>query len=188
MPFDPREIELTAWHEAGHAIAAHLLGLQFDFAEVCERDGNLGFLKYSAATVATFRRPDVAAKVLLVALAGPLAENALRLGTHRLDLDGFDWAGATSADFRRAMDLAGGDVARIIRAAGEVLAMIERPAVWRMVGVVAEQLERLGAIRGHEVARICREVEIDERIQAARAQTATACGRERDAAFAEAAP
>jgi hypothetical protein len=77
---DPTEIE--AWHEAGHAVVAHLLGGRVVSVSLePEEDG------YGGRSAIQWRTSDEASMASLsgrVALAGPIAE-VERFGGHELD-------------------------------------------------------------------------------------------------------
>ncbi len=63
-------IESTAYHEAGHAIAANALGLGVQSVSIVRKDFKLGVCHY-------MRTPRTVRETLICALSGPIAEALL---------------------------------------------------------------------------------------------------------------
>ena len=143
---DPTEIE--AWHEAGHAVIAHLLGGRVVSVSLePEEDG------YGARSAIEWGASDEASVASLsgrVALAGPIAE-VERFGGH--DLDDMHVLAAWEADWREIERCAAvlerepeGQKRVVERWAREVRTMLLDPGVEELVARVADALDAHGEL------------------------------------------
>jgi hypothetical protein len=140
----PTSEEATAYHEAGHAVAALALGRPVDRVSIRPDRDKLG--------VCAFRKPvfrpseDWVEREMLISLAGIAAE-ARRTGEYA-------WDGA-DRDYRYAYELAldrAGAPRRAERLVKRVLSKVEhllsRDANWRTVERLVEELLRRREISG----------------------------------------
>jgi len=142
-PTDSPHSATTAYHEAGHAVVALILGRPVVQVSVLPDRENLGVCEFGKAPV----RPseDWLEREMLISLGGVAAE-AKFTGT-------YDW-GAAGRDLRYVRQLA-------VRRAGESRAeRLERRLLakaehlladdfhWRAVELIATELLRLGSISG----------------------------------------
>jgi hypothetical protein len=150
--------EVTAYHEAGHAVLALALGRPVHQVSILPTRELLGVCAFGKAPL----RPseDWVEREALIALGGVAAE-AMYTGAH-------DWDGA-DRDRRYvrelALDRAGGERAaerlqrRWLAKAEHLLA---RPAHWKAVGLIAAELLRLREISGRAARHLferCRKEE-----------------------------
>jgi len=140
--FDPRE--LTAYHEAGHAVAALTLGRPVAWVSIRPDRKFLGVCAFGKGVF----RPseDWVEREAIIALAGPAAEAGL---TGELD-----WA-AAAHDHDYAFKLArgrGGDDRRAERLVKRWLSkadrLLSREEAWAAVEKIAAELIRLEEISG----------------------------------------
>ena len=152
-PATPRD-RLTAFHEAGHAVVAHLLGLTVSQVEVIgngEDFGSCHTLRLPSGEA--IAREHALEDALLVACAGAVAE-CIASGAKEWDED--------SHDLERAVHLAlqlTGDCekahALILRTRRRVRRALMRH--WNAVETLAEVLLRNGRADSAEVSRIVQE-------------------------------
>jgi ATP-dependent Zn protease len=145
--------EGTAYHEAGHAIAALALGRPVERVSVLPDRERLGWCHFGKAVF----RPseDRVEREALIGLAG-LAAEALRTGS-------YGWEEATR-DLRYVRTLtrprAGSD-RQAERLEKRLLAkaehLLSRPAHWRAVERLAAELLRLGVVSGRAARHIWEE-------------------------------
>jgi len=143
-PAEPVD-EVTAYHEAGHAVMALVLGRPVAFVSALPARQHLGICEFGKAVF----RPseDWLEREMLIALAGIAAE-AYHTGT-------YDWhAGGKDAAYaeRLALDRADGHERKAQRLVRRMLAKAEhllgQPAHWRAVGLLAAELVRRGEVSG----------------------------------------
>ncbi len=141
-----------AIHEAGHAVAAALLGLRIHEASIATDNDSIGNVTYWLRDDPNTKRADAAAGI-----AGPIAE-ALYLG-------GFERGGDAVEAFARGHRLVTTNPAEdaeawislpnrkdeIVRAVVDALA-----GCWDAVLEVAGELECRKTLRGRDIARILR--------------------------------
>jgi hypothetical protein len=135
-----RTSRLIATHEAGHAVAAAVLGIRITAA--------------TASGVHTLHRrgdPDAHRREAIIAMAGPMAEH------HHARMTGEDaaraWVTAWSGDLRnclRHLDAAGGGPVAPVRAEAERLVRIYSVAI----ETVADALLARGRLSGDEIDRL----------------------------------
>jgi hypothetical protein len=144
----PDSSEIEAWHEAGHAVVAHLLGGRIVSVTLePEEDG------YGARSAIEWGASDEAAVANLsgrVALAGPIAE-VERFGGH--ELDDVHVLAAWEADWQEIERCAAvlereeeGQKRVMERWAREVRTMLLDPGVEELVARVADALEAHGEL------------------------------------------
>jgi hypothetical protein len=138
----------AAYHEAGHAYLAHLLGgrvlevsLEPDGDDGDENPAGRTAVRWSAAPRAEQQRRSA-----LVALAGPLAELHFRG-----ELDQLDTLSAWRADWREVQQALAGqrakDPAAVLRRwLAEVRAALTEPAAWERLCRLADALEAHGTL------------------------------------------
>ena len=161
VPSHDAELRATAYHEAGHAVAAFVLRRPIRTASIEPAEGSLGRVEHHPpgkwfqpdAGVDT-RTRNLVKRHIVGHLAGPLAEERFT-GSH-------NETGATS-DHHHAVDLASylvDDDERLqilvddlSSRAAELLA---RTDVWRAVEAVAEELVRDRLLAGREVRAVIR--------------------------------
>ena len=140
----PDRRDVTAYHEAGHAVAALVLGRPVSWVSIRPDRKYLGVCAFAKAVF----RPseDWVEREAVIALAGPAAEAGF---TGELD-----WAGAAH-DYDYAFDLArgrGGDEKRADRLVKRWLAkadhLLGRGDTWDAVERIAAELVRLEEISG----------------------------------------
>ena len=143
---DPSEIE--AWHEAGHAVIAHLLGGRI--VSVTLEPEEEGFGGRSAIQWSTSDGASVASLSGRVALAGPIAE-VERFGGQ--DLDDVHVLAAWEADWREiercaaVLERQPDGQKRVVEAwAREVRTMLLDPGVEELVARVADALDAHGEL------------------------------------------
>jgi ATP-dependent Zn protease len=141
---DTAEEEATAYHEAGHAVAALALGRPVAGVSIRARRERLGTCAFGKAVF----RPseDWLEREALISLAG-LAAEARRTGAYAWD--------AACEDLRYAEELAeqrAGDRRRAARLLRRLLAkaehLVSRDDNWRAVERLAAELLRLGEVSG----------------------------------------
>lgn len=130
------ELRITAFHEAGHAVAALRLGLVFDHVtavpdERAETDGALHWTDLQSSGELELA-PEADAIVLL---AGPLAEARL-LEVSIEDVFGSDAAG----DDREALATLGLDEDEFVTATRDAIALVEDE--WPLIEKIAAELIR----------------------------------------------
>lgn len=143
---DPNEIE--AWHEAGHAVIAHLLGGRIVSVSLEPEEDGLG--GRSAIQWGTSDDASVASLSGRVALAGPIAE-VERFGGH--DLDDVHVLAAWEADWREiercaaVLERQAEGQRRLVEGwAREVRTMLLDPGVEELVARVADALDAHGEL------------------------------------------
>jgi hypothetical protein len=143
---DPTEIE--AWHEAGHAVIAHLLGGRI--VSISLEPEEDGFGGRSAIQWGTSDGASVASLSGRVALAGPIAE-VERFGGH--DLDDVHVLAAWEADWREiercaaVLERQAEGQRRLVEGwAREVRTMLLDPGVEELVARVADALDAHGEL------------------------------------------
>jgi ATP-dependent Zn protease len=152
--------ETTAYHEAGHAIMALLLGRPVAFVSARPARQHLGICEFGKAVF----RPaeDWLEREMLIALAG-LAAEFRHTGMHDWQAGGKDLASAE----RLARDRAGGHERKAQRLLRRSLSKAEhllaQDAPWRAVERMAAELMRLGEISGRAARHIYEEALRDAR-------------------------
>jgi ATP-dependent Zn protease len=148
--------ETTAYHEAGHAVVALVLGRPVHQVSILPNRAHLGICEFGKGVF----RPseDWLEREILIALAGLAAEARF--------IDDYAWDGA-SRDLqyvrRLAVQRAGERGAERLerRLLAKVEHLLAQPAHWRAVELIAAELVRLGEISGraarHLFERGCRE-------------------------------
>lgn len=144
----PNPSEIEAWHEAGHAVIAHLLGGRIVSVSLePEKDdfGGRSAIQWSASDGAS-----VAGLSGRVALAGPIAE-VERFGGH--DLDDVHVLAAWEADWREiercaaVLERQAEGQRRLVEGwAREVRTMLLDPGVEELVARVADALDAHGEL------------------------------------------
>jgi hypothetical protein len=151
--------EATAYHEAGHAIMALVLGRPVAFVSALPARQHLGICQFGKAVF----RPteDWLEREMLIALAG-LAAESLRTGRYDWNAAGKDLVGAE----RLALDRAGGHERKAQRLLRRSLAKAEhlltKQAHWRAVERLAAELVRLGEVSGRAARHIYAEAMRDK--------------------------
>jgi ATP-dependent Zn protease len=144
MPDGPEISEATAYHEAGHAVMALLLGRPVEHVTILATRAELGTCWFGKPVF----RPseDWLEREALISLAGMAAE-ALHTGVE-------DRA-AAARDLRHVQELAlqrAGNARQAARLERRLFAKAEhllaKPAQWRAVETIARELLRVGAISG----------------------------------------
>lgn len=146
--------ELTAYHEAGHAIMALVLGRPVAFVSARPARQHLGICQFGKAVF----RPseDWLEREMLIALAG-LAAELCRSGAYDQHGGGRDLASA----MRLALERAGGHEGKAQRLLRRSLSKAEhllgQQANWQAVAQVAAELVRLGEVSGRAARHIYEE-------------------------------
>ena len=158
QPQEARD-EATAYHEAGHAVMALLLGRPVAFVSIRPARERLGMCEFGKAPY----RPaeDWVEREMLISLAGIAAEARLT--------GAYDWlAGARDQIYAEglALDRAGGDAKRAQRLLRRHLAKAEhllgQEGNWHAVERMAAELVRLTEISGRAARYIFAECRRDE--------------------------
>jgi ATP-dependent Zn protease len=142
-PQPPFSDKATAYHEAGHAVAALVLGRPVHKVSVLPNRDRLGWCEFRKGVF----RPseDWLERELLIALAGMAAE-ARHTGEYDHDAAGRDLRYVRGLALRRASERS---VERLER---RMLAKIEHlladDGVWRAVELIAAELRKSGVISG----------------------------------------
>lgn len=142
-PEPPKFDEATAYHEAGHAVVALLLGRPVAYVSVLPDRKHLG--------VCAFKNPvfrpseDWLEREILISLAG-LAAEARHTGRYGWDEAGRDLAYARKLMVQRAGERRAERLER--RMLSKVEHLLNQDATWQAVQWIAEELVRLGEISG----------------------------------------
>lgn len=149
------QIEGTAYHEAGHAVTAHLMRRRIRRASIVEDDVSYGHVAYWAWPKSFHPDYQTDARTVRLAEAGAITD----LGgvvAQEIFTGGYDWEGARS-DVHAAVDLVsylcGGPEATeayLSRLLGQTRELLSEPRAWAAVQALADELlrcERLGASR-----------------------------------------
>ena len=156
---DQSSDEATAYHEAGHAVMALMLGRPVAWVSIRPGRGFLGTCHFGKAVF----RPseDWLEREALIALAGPAAE-ARRTGEYAWDGGARDQTYAEGLALQRA-----GGARQAQRLMRRLLAKAEhllaREDNWRAVERLAVELLRLGEISGRAARHLFDESKRDER-------------------------
>lgn len=167
-----RRRELTAYHEAGHAVAYVRLSLPFTSATIVPdaQGGSAGGARGAPfhPVGSGLKTLDRLEKEIIVALAGPLAQ---RRHTGRNDHVGAvkDWRRAAEFAFRRFGERPEpgqprGDLEDVVAAYLRYLELqteraVASPSWWSAIEVVAAALLERGTLSGRQVRGILREAE-----------------------------
>jgi len=132
-------------HEAGHAVASSVLGIPYACVSVSPRDGHLGRLSPSPASLEMLLSDPIdgdwaAASFAIVCIAGPAAEAAYM--NERLDwpasIDWSEYGGAK--DIASAHDIADGIDVKFESLLADAARMWSEDRVWLAVQRVADRL------------------------------------------------
>jgi ATP-dependent Zn protease len=140
---DPLYDEAVAYHEAGHAVVALVLGRPVHVVSVLPDRDNLGLCEFKKGAF----RPsdDWLEREILISLAG-LAAEALRTGHYAYD------GAARDLQFVRRLAVERAGERRAERLQRRLLAKVEhllaRAENWRAVERIAAELMRRGSISG----------------------------------------
>jgi len=149
-PYD----EATAFHEAGHAVVALILGRPVAEVSVLPNRIFLGVCKFGKAQF----RPseDWVEREILIALGGIAAE-ARHTGSYAWD------AAARDEQYVRALVVERAGQRRAERLQRRLLAksehMLAQPPHWRAVELIARELMRVGTVSGRAVRRLFEQVQ-----------------------------
>ena len=154
-----RELELTAYHEAGHAVVASLLRFPVDRVSI-DRVGEFsGAMLYRKSGIA-FGSPSVSRREIIVVVAGPLAEAIRCYGEENVSLepnwnqDAYDFQSARHyADIIARSDCCD-RLAVLSEAVGKAYRLLIRPFVWSAIEAVANELLMRRTISGERVAEL----------------------------------
>lgn len=160
--------EGVAFHEAGHVVVGHLLGLTVRSADT-RPDGVGGFGHTTFEPIAPAEpAPDMAGsgleppravhdeRVLVTFLAG-LAAESRHAGRDMVESAGYDLDELAREWLPRSTSVGEETEAAIIRLRREAEALVSRPEIWRAIEAVAAALLRHGEIDGAEAERLVRE-------------------------------
>ena len=145
----PVDVDLTAWHEAGHAVHRVTARLPFRYVTIRPRTaGTTGLIKAWPAWRNSW-------KVTMSAAMGPAAEARRLVEREGLGLDEAIWYVETSeaaVDDRRCVE--GWGFSWPVAAA---VASLRLDALWPAISSVAEGLTQRRTLRHAEVADLCRD-------------------------------
>jgi hypothetical protein len=135
--------EVTAYHEAGHAVVALALGRPVHRVSVLPNHERLGQCDVRKGTF----RPSVdwVEQEMLIALGGPAAE-ARHTGDYAWAGPGQDWQYVRGLAVRRAGERRAGRLTSRLLAKAEHL--LAQEGHWQAVELIAAELLRRGAISG----------------------------------------
>jgi hypothetical protein len=149
-----RERKLTAFHEAGHAVSAHLLGCRFDSVEVYTqpREESNGRLTGFTSRLDLFSvDPDIVEREVVISLAGPVAK-AIKTGRSDPRYGGSDFSFALlMVQLERVGKSNFELVAYLNYLLADTMRLFSNPAVWRAVELVADGLSKSGSLTFQEV-------------------------------------
>ena len=145
-------VSITALHEAGHAVCAHLLDLPTSSATVVPSGRNLGLVRFKGSTATFEANPDRARRLIVCGMAG-------RAAVSRIYVDGgLGCEGDDDQAWALARQLVGSDpehaeeVALVVKEAWQEAR--ELVGDWsQAITDVARDLERFGSLRGEFLAR-----------------------------------
>lgn len=150
------ELEATAYHEAGHAVASVRLERSISYVTIIPKGDSLGHVRYrgrSNRSESSWRGEGFLTRDAITTLAGPLAERRYRgRGNH---------IGATS-DYHTLSDTALHHLGNVEVAntwlrycQARAVALLNAPGVWDQVEAVARELLARNALTGDEVRSVC---------------------------------
>lgn len=159
MP-QPTVDEATAYHEAGHAVAALALGRSVHGVSALPTRQHLGICQFGKAVF----RPseDWLEREILIALGGIAAE-AIHTGNYAWEEAQRDFAYVRDLTLQRA----GGKERQAERLERRLLSKAEhllaQPSNWRAVELIARELVRLGEISGRAARHFFEQATAQER-------------------------
>ena len=157
MKASNRELKVTAYHEAGHAVMAYVLGKPIEYVQIASVEGRPPGVNYLPESPIDTDTLDSEARELVlreikIALGGIVAQNHLTAHPENIVGGWGDWSKAR----QWAADLVGEEQAfaftRQVRA--EVEGFIGNPRNWSAVRDLANQLTRHHRLDGKRVFEI----------------------------------